>query len=724
MQLLAEVPAVGEAVLGMGEAVVDPLPDEAALAALVPLEEPLVLAQTARPVAHGVPVLAHDEGHRTPPGVEFRVGPGFLRPLADEFDLGVRRIHPRVQVDVLAGEVALVVHQPLRVPPPDPTGHRGQAAARTALVAQRPDDHRGVVLVALDHAGRPVEQRRGPPLVVDGVAPPLQVDEAMRLQVALVDHPEPELVAQVEEGGVRRIVAGPHGVDVVPLHQHQIAPHRLRVDRPARLRVELVPVHPAEEQPPAVDLDDPVLDRDRAETDPQGRPLAGRDQLRVVQPGRLGGPRLDRKGHGLARGDVDTQLGHQDPAVRPLALHEQRPGTLPVVVARVHEEVPGGARGTVQQRHLSEDARQPPLVLVLQITPGRPGVHPYGEGVLAGVQQIAHGELVRQPGALEVAQLLPVEPDPGAGLHAVEPQHELAAPRPVPGQRERPQMVARRVLGRHPRRVDGEGVDDVRVRGSAAGPLEHPVAGHRHRPPRRRVELRPGERLVLGTRPRREPEGPLAVQGHPPGIGRRVPGTRREPTGTRARVLVPGQRVGVGPAHGSPRSETPFSRVTLTTNEPFQQGVVARMMTRSATPVARSEGAAPRPSHVGARLPVVPGRRHRARRARPDGPARPGTPRGGGARGRRVRRDVKTAGRPVPDAGQQPGRLSPTPPDRGGSVFRGVPAPSGPRGRGQVGAHRKNPCTRPWGGCLRTMRRTVTQVAAAPATQSADQDFS
>ena len=46
----------------------------------------------------------------------------------------------------------------------------------------------------------------------------------VRFEVRLVDHVEPEFVAQVKQHGVRRIVRHPNGIDVVPLHRQNIKP--------------------------------------------------------------------------------------------------------------------------------------------------------------------------------------------------------------------------------------------------------------------------------------------------------------------------------------------------------------------------------------------------------------------------------------------------------------------------------------------------------------------
>ena len=123
VQRLAEVAAVGEA-LALPQPVVDPLPHEAALAARVALEQLLVLRQPARAVAHGVRVLAEDERQPAAAGVELRVLQRLLLAAADRVDLGVRRVHAAVDVDVAARPVVLVVQRPRRVALARPGRHR------------------------------------------------------------------------------------------------------------------------------------------------------------------------------------------------------------------------------------------------------------------------------------------------------------------------------------------------------------------------------------------------------------------------------------------------------------------------------------------------------------------------------------------------------------------------------------------------------------------------
>src|SRR5674476_1243034 len=77
------------------------------------------------------------------------------------------------------------------------------------LIAQRPHDDAGVVLVAFDGPLHAVQECRLPPDVVARVAPPLVEHKAMRLVVAFVDDIEAVLVAEVQEARVRRVVVSP-----------------------------------------------------------------------------------------------------------------------------------------------------------------------------------------------------------------------------------------------------------------------------------------------------------------------------------------------------------------------------------------------------------------------------------------------------------------------------------------------------------------------------------
>src|SRR5690606_2094235 len=184
MDLLAEVAAVHDAtVVALHEAVLGPLPHEAAGEAGIRLEEIPVLPHAAGARAHGVHELALDERQRRPPrvvarGTERRTAETLL---ADLPYLFVARVHARVDVGEAALPVALVVHEAARVEALRPQRHLVEVRARARLVAERPHDHARVVLVAVHGAGHAVEIGVAPARIVTRVVLPADVNEGVGL---------------------------------------------------------------------------------------------------------------------------------------------------------------------------------------------------------------------------------------------------------------------------------------------------------------------------------------------------------------------------------------------------------------------------------------------------------------------------------------------------------------------------------------------------------------
>ncbi len=310
---------------------------------------------------------------------------------ADAGDGRGRAVHLAVDVGVLAEPVGLVVDRAGGVTPTHPVGHRAQVLAVAGLVAQRPHDDAGVVLVPLDRALDAVQVGAAPAWVVGGVALPHRGAgplEAVGLQVAFERHVQPELVAQVEEGRVRRVVGGADGVDVVALHQLHVAAHGLRGEGAAVVGVELVPVDAAQQDAAPVHPQDAALvDGDGAEAEPDPHAFAVGGQVCLVEVRVLRAPGAHCREPELAVGRlvVDAEGGDADPhrCVR-VHVHAQPALAGGVVVVGMDEGIPDAAGGAGQQCHVAEDARQAPGVLVLQVGAGGELVHPHGQHVAAG----------------------------------------------------------------------------------------------------------------------------------------------------------------------------------------------------------------------------------------------------------------------------------------------------------------------------------------------------
>ena len=242
-----------------------------------------------------------------------------------------------------------------------------------------------MVLVPLDGALDAVQVRLTPLRIVAGVLHPALRLEPVRLQVALQHHPETELIGQVEQARMRRVMAGADRIHVEPLHELQVGPGRGLIKDAAPIGVRLMPVHAVKDHPAPVHQKLVAHDLHGAKTQPQRHRLPVRRHLRVIEPRQLGRPRVDgrnrhRRHVGGARpGDADAQLGHRQGdrksgcVGRDLRRDQPRPGALTARAGAgagevgAQPDVVEAARRPRLQGDITKNARQPPLVLVFQI---------------------------------------------------------------------------------------------------------------------------------------------------------------------------------------------------------------------------------------------------------------------------------------------------------------------------------------------------------------------
>ena len=234
--------------------------------------------------------------------------------------------------------------------------------------------------------------------------------EAVRFEVALEDDPEAHFVGEVEQARVRRVVAGADRVDVELLHQGQVGAGEVLVEDAAAVGMGLVPVHAVEDDAPAVDQEPVADDLHRAE--PEAERDASRPALATVASYSRGisadhGSTASIADRGnVRRGvpcDVHTQLRHGERHREGVA------GRGDFGVDRAGAGIAGAAERGAQpdvvdaacrpglQRHVAEDARQPPLVLVLEVARRRPLVHAHGQHVRSRAHRVGDVELLGQP---------------------------------------------------------------------------------------------------------------------------------------------------------------------------------------------------------------------------------------------------------------------------------------------------------------------------------------
>ena len=243
---VAEVAAVRVAHRAVGqpllEAVVAPLPDEPALEPGCRLDRVPVLAERAMllPIAWAYSHMIS--------GCRCAGGPACATIAEIGGYIGQVTSLTRLVARPVEADRALVVQRPRGVGAPHPAG--GRVLVR-AVPDSLPSDHRmidGWPTVAGHHPRDALDPLRP----VAGVVAQL-VDVGVRLDVGLVDHVQPDLVAKVEERLLVGVVRGPDRVDVEPLHQLDVGAHLVAADRAPCRRVEVVAVDAVDEHRLAVD---------------------------------------------------------------------------------------------------------------------------------------------------------------------------------------------------------------------------------------------------------------------------------------------------------------------------------------------------------------------------------------------------------------------------------------------------------------------------------------
>ena len=524
---VAEVAAVGEGRIAVlvpdGDGVVDELPDAAAEEFIVALDDLPVRREISGAVAHRVGVFAEEERL-----VELRILAVFLAPHG-------RRVHVAFHVGhvalvlaaVVAGVRAFVVDEAGGVAGLDPSGHRGVIASEAGFVAEGPEDHRRMVLVTLDHALSPVDVCLFPFRIVGEAVPRMH---AMRLDVGLIADVEAVLVAEGGEAGIVRVVRGADHVDVVRLHNHQVALHVLEGGRVTEEVVAVVAVHALGLDLFAVDEDALVPDLHAPRADREGDVLASAGEVQRVKVRLLVTP----EAHVLDGGDLDRavavhmeEAGGEGLAARAVELPRDvrlagqgelgtEGGGFEVIrEIALHEDVAHVDGIAEEEVDLAEDAGHAPHILVFEVCAVGPLEDEDLEGVLPLVDQPGDVDLGGEVGDLRIGREGVVDPDVERGIDALEVQVGLLRLHRG-GDREVADVERAGILVRDIRRVDRDRVVDVRVvRDVIAAPEGHlPAHGDGHAVEALGREVRAGHIAAADVgEGGEESEGPFAVEG-------------------------------------------------------------------------------------------------------------------------------------------------------------------------------------------------------------------
>ena len=453
--VVATIHIVGNAVLGhSSQTVVAPFPDKLALDAIPAIEDLLVLGQTSGAITHGVAILA----------VDARLGERMLTKVVHLRHTGVHRGN---DVDGIGVAVLLVVDR-TTIELVSLGVHRADVAAIAALVAQRPHDDARVVALLHHQALNTVDVGRLPCRVVGNQGDVADILEAVALHIGLGDQHDAILITQLVEARVIGIVRGAHCVDVVLLHELQVAAHAIEAHGAALVIVVIVAVDAMHFKVSAVEVDMIALDRHL------GKTLAMRDVLahlvavvdlkrKIVEEGVLGIPEVGI-GHAALGMAVDalTRSHHvlaiaerKHNAGSALGNRIERDQSGIALAVRAEPKVDQVRGGTLHKVHIAEDARGPPHVLILDVAAIAVLQDLDRKQVVALDERVGHVELGRQARTLGHADILTVDVQLAIALDAVE-ANDLASAGRNGGKVDDALVDARGVVGGNERLINRE----------------------------------------------------------------------------------------------------------------------------------------------------------------------------------------------------------------------------------------------------------------------------
>ena len=313
-----------------------------------------------------------------------------------------------------------------------------------------------------------VDVGRLPCRVVGDQSDVADILETVALHIGLGDQHDAILIAQLVEARVIGIVRGAHRVDVVSLHELQVAAHAIEAHSATLVIVVIVAVDAMHLKVGAVDVDMIALDRHL------GKALAMRNVLadlvtvvdlkrKVIEEGVLGVPEvgignaaLGMAVDALARSDhVPAIAERKHDAGSALGHRIERDQSGIALAVRAEPKVDQVRGGTLHKVHIAENARSPPHVLIFDIAAIAVLQDLDRKQVVALDERIGHVELGRQARTLGHADKLAVDVQLAIALDAVE-ANDLAGAGRNGGKVDDALVDARGVVGGNERLINRE----------------------------------------------------------------------------------------------------------------------------------------------------------------------------------------------------------------------------------------------------------------------------
>ena len=399
-------------------------------------------------------------------------------------------IHPAVKIEhgiiILAngGLVAgsLVMDKARGIKLLDPPSGLFKIRAVAGFISQRPDHDARAVLVAHHAALHTIEDRLAERRITRDVRHPLrslfqlrtvEIRHAVALHIGLGNQIEAVLAAQLRQPRCVRVMAGADGVDVVLLHNAQVAERLLPGNRIACHRIAVVAVDAAEFDGHPIQQDNAAAHLNLPQADRLADPFVRRLDQQSIQNRAFGVP-VNGVLHMERNGTICALLLFQQAPVQrgqrkadrnriaaEIVIHPDLGAVRFQIQIRMDEEIADVAFRTAEQVHIAENTGHPQLILILQIAAVAPFEHQHNHCILAVVNEAGHIKFAGGMGNLAVSHKFPIDPDIKAGIDTLEIQICLCAG--CPGNMERAPVRPAGVLLRHIRRIIRERVAGIGV---------------------------------------------------------------------------------------------------------------------------------------------------------------------------------------------------------------------------------------------------------------------
>ena len=186
-------------------------------------------------------------------------------------DFFKRRIHPRVDIDILHGVIALVVDDPAPAGAfVEPTRGPCQVTSRSGFVPQAPAENAGMILVAFKGTFGAVEVGAFPPWIIGGVINPRAITlKTVSFNIPLEHDPQANFIGQIKKARMRRVMGCSDRVNTHRLHEFKISARKFFAEYSPFIGANFMAIDTVKRQGLPIGMQNTINDFDPSEAEAQ-----------------------------------------------------------------------------------------------------------------------------------------------------------------------------------------------------------------------------------------------------------------------------------------------------------------------------------------------------------------------------------------------------------------------------------------------------------------------